>query len=113
MFEKIKENWQKRIEKNTFKSEMYYKDKKGKLHTEWVFIKRSLLPLGDWARVYPPIKENGKLHLINLIFGGRRNLIKLIFILIIVAAVLIQFKENFNVIESLREQCMPYLENLM
>ena len=118
MFKKIKKNWQKKIERNAFKSELKYINREGiKLLnkgtpmselpdsvrvTENVIFKRSLLPLGDWGRIYPPIKENGKLSLTNLIFGGWRNLIYLIAILIIVGLVFIQFKENFETIEALK-----------
>ena len=118
MFEKIKKNWQKKIERNAFKSELKYINREGikllnsgtpmselpnkVIVTEDVIWKRSLLPLGDWGRIYPPIKENGKLSLTNLIFGGWRNLVKLIAILTIVALVFIQFKDNFNTIETLK-----------
>ena len=120
MFEKIKENWQKRIKRNAFKSTLVYTNKKGvKLMKEGVafedlpentkikeesYFKRSLLPLGDWARIYPPLNEDGrKINWVNLIFGGRRNLIKLIIILGIIAMVFMQFYDNFILIESLRE----------
>jgi hypothetical protein len=99
MFERIKENWQKRIEKNAISSSLTYIDKKGIEHNERVIFKRSLLPLGDWARIYPPIDENGKVSWINLIFGGKRNLIKLIAILLVVGFALMQFKDNFAMIE--------------
>lgn len=119
MFEKIKRNWQKKIERNALKSILVHTNQKGiKLMkegvafedlpndtkiTEDVYFKRSLLPLGDWARIYPPINENGKLNLVNLIFGGRRNLIKLIIILFIIAMVFMQFYDNFTMIEALKE----------
>lgn len=120
MFEKIKRNWQKRIERNAFKSQLTYATGKGirlmkkgysfdelpaeyKV-TEEVIFKRSTLPLGDWSRIYPPIDENGKLNYINLIFGGKKNLIKLIAILSIVALVLLQSYQDFQLIQILTEK---------
>jgi hypothetical protein len=123
MFEKIKENWQKRIERNAFKSTLTYLNRDGiKLMkegykyedlpdnckvTEEVIFKRSLLPLGDWTRIYPPLKENGRLNLFNLIFGGKRNFIKLIIVLLIAAFVFLQFYNNFQYIEILKTCTIP------
>ena len=117
MFKRIKENWKKKIERNAFKSMLTYINRKGiemlnkgtplenlpedTKVTEKVYIKRSLLPLGDWARIYPPISENGKINLINLIFGGKKNLIKLIIILVILGMFFIQFYDNFEEIKRL------------
>lgn len=119
MFNKIKEKWQKRIERNAFKSTLTYINKRGIKFlkegnalenlpekfkvTEEVIFKRSLIPLGDWSRIYPPIDENGKINWVNLLFGGKKNLVKLIIILIIIGLVLFQFAENFKLIESLTE----------
>lgn len=118
MFERIKENWQKKIERNAIKSVLTHANKQGvklmkegvsfedlpdnaKL-TETVYFKRSLLPLGDWSRIYPPINEDGSINILNLVFGGKRNLIKLIGVLGIIAMVIIQFYNNFEMIESLK-----------
>ena len=104
----IKENWQKKIEKNAFKSTLSYTDKKGAVHTENVIFKRSTAPLGDWTRIYPPIDENGRINKINLWFGGWRNLVKTLLIMILVLLVLMQFKENFATIDywkNLAEIC--------
>jgi len=119
MFEKIKEKWNKRIQRNAISSVLTHANKNGiKLMkqgktleelpdnykvTEKVFFKRSVLPLGDWTRIYPPVSEDGRrVNLLNLIFGGRRNLIKLIILLAIIGFVFLQFYENFTVIETLR-----------
>ncbi len=119
MFEKIKENWNKRIQRNAIKSVLTHANKEGiKLMKdgmtleelpndckviEKVYFKRSLLPLGDWARIYPPLNENEKVNWMNLIFGGKRNFVKLILILGIIAMVILQLYNDFNVIESLRK----------
>lgn len=81
----FKEKLQKKIEKNTVKSELSWTDGSGDVHTEEVLLKRSRLPLiGDWGRIYPPIEERGdgslKVNWANFFFGGKKNLIKLIII---------------------------------
>jgi len=97
------ERIQERIEKNTVKSMLSWKDNDGTVHMEEVLLKRSKMPvMGDWARIYPPIDEAGKINWINLIFGGKRNLIKLIVVLAIVGMVLLQFKELFVHIEAIK-----------
>lgn len=118
MFEKIKENWQKKIERNAIKlNGVTYVTRKGikllnrgvpysqlpeeTIVTEDIIIKRSVLPAGDWGIIKPPIKENGKLSLTNLIFGGWRNLIKLIVILTIIGFAFAQYYTDFNTIEAL------------
>jgi hypothetical protein len=103
----IKEKWYKKIQKNCFESELEYVDKKGNIHKETVFFKRSLLPIwGDWGRINPPFEEdengNVKTKWINLIFGGWKNFITLVFILIIVGMVLIQFRTNYTYIDYLQ-----------
>lgn len=118
MFEKIKAKWNERIQRNAFKSKLEYVNREGiKLMNhgtleenlpahvkvqEEVYFKRSMLPLGDWKRIYPPIKENGKVHLVNLIFGGWRNLVWLLLTLGIIAMLIMQFINDWTVIETLR-----------
>lgn len=80
----IKERWQRRIEKNAVISDISWTDRRGKRHEEHVIIKRSQMPLvGDWARIYPPIDEDGKINWINLIFGGKQNFFRLLIVMII------------------------------
>jgi len=77
MFEKLKQDMLKKIETDAVKSE---------LNGETVYLKKSRIPLvGDWARIYPPVNENGSWNIPNLIFGGKKNLIKLIIVLVIIA----------------------------
>jgi hypothetical protein len=65
-------------------------------------MKRNSMPIiGDWARIYPPVNENGSWNIYNLIFGGKKNLIKLLIIFGIVALVLIGFYELLSQLESL------------
>ncbi len=107
MIERIKENWRKRIERNAFRSDLTWKDKKGIEHTEVVYFKRSQMPfvdLGDWARIYPPVNEYNRISWANLIFGGKKNLIKLLIVFGIVVMALLEFNNLFNVIDALREQ---------
>lgn len=76
-----KKKIQRKIEENTVKSTLTWKDKNGE-HEEVVLLKRSKLPLvGDWARIYPILNEDGSWNYVNLLFGGKKNLIKLILIL--------------------------------
>jgi len=109
MLENIKRKWQKRIEKNAFKSTLTYTDPKGKQKTEKVYFKRSQFPFfewfGDWGRIYPPINEDESVNRMNLWFGGWRNLIKLLLLLGLIALVLFQFYTDFTVIEHLKEVC--------
>lgn len=112
MIERIKENWRKRIERNAFKSSLTWKDAKGREHNETVYFKRSQTPfidIGDWARIYPPINEYNKVSWTNLIFGGKKNLIKLIIIGSIVGATLLGFNAAFNYIEYLKELIPPQI----
>ena len=107
MFEKLKENLLARIERDAYKSEFTYKQKlDSKPITETVYMKRSNTPLtGDWQRIYPPVNENGSWNIINLVFGGKKNLIKLLFVSGLIALVLFGFNEVFNYIEVLKETC--------
>ena len=110
MLDKIKAKWQKRIEKNCFKSTLRYTDRHGKVYEEEVYFKRSQPPFierfGDWGRIYPPLKENGtKVAWLNFFIGGWRNFVKLLIVLVIVAMVVLQFDANFTTIETLRNAC--------
>lgn len=98
----FKEKLQQKIEQNAIKSNLTWTDKKGYKHQEEVLLKRSRAVLGDWNRIYPPIDEEGNIKWINLIFGGYKNLIKLIAITAIVGMVLYQFKANFEYIQYLK-----------
>lgn len=113
MFEKFKQRIQEKIEKNTIKSTLHWTDKEGKVYEEEVLLKRSRMPLiGDWVRIYPPINEDGSINWINLVFGGKKNFIKLLLIFAIIAMVLLQFNELFNVIKALREEpCFKFCLN--
>jgi hypothetical protein len=121
MFEKIKEKWSERIQRNAVESELTHVTREGiKLLkkgvkyedlprktkvTEKVFLKRSLLPLGDWARIYPPLNENGtRIKLFNLLFGGWRNLIRLIVILSIIGFIIVQYYQDITYIAYLKDQ---------
>ena len=115
MFERLKRQLLERVQKNCVEiPDVTYVDKNGVTHTETILLKRSDLPLvGDWVRVYPPVeeKEDGtlKFNLINLFFGGKKNLIRLIILMGIGAMVLFAFKELFNQYEALASACKPFL----
>lgn len=107
MFDNLKEKLLDRIERDAVKSEMTYKPTKdSEPITETVYMKRSKLPLvGDWARIYPPVNEDNTWNIVNLVFGGKKNLIKLLLVLGLVAVVLLGFNEMFNYISVLEETC--------
>ena len=110
MFEKLKEVMLERQERDSVKSMMTYRPKKKEEQTitEEVIMKRSKLWLvGDWGRVYPPVNENGTWNIANLLFGGRKNLIKLLIIGAIVAMILFEFSNLFNYMETLKDSYQP------
>lgn len=116
MFEKLKTRLLDRIERDAVKSEMTYTPvlfltgKKGNPITETVYAKRSKLPLvGDWARIYPPVNEDMSWNFINLIFGGKKNLIKLIFVAGLIGIVLLGYNELFGYIETLKVSCVQQI----
>lgn len=96
-----------RIERDAIRSKCTYSMKiDSEPITETVYMKRSKTPLvGDWQRIYPPVNEDNSWNLINLIFGGKKNLIRLLFVSGLVALVLFGFSETFHYIEILREAC--------
>lgn len=108
MFELLKQKMLERQERDSVKSLLTYRPDKNSNETitEEVIMKRSKLPLvGDWGRVYPPVNEDGSWNIPNLLFGGRKNLIKLILIGIVVAMVIMGYKDLFNYISVLEETC--------
>ena len=111
MFEKLKQSLLERIERDAVKSEMTYRFKKNSEPiTETVYMKRSKTPLtGDWQRIYPPVNEDGSWNIINLIFGGKKNLIRLICVGGIIAMVLFGFNEMFKYIDYLKELIPPQI----
>lgn len=80
----IKETLRKRIEKNCVKSTLTYEKRNGEQVTEEVLLKRSRMPLvGDWGRIYPPLNEDNSWNFMNALFGGKKNLYKLIIMIAI------------------------------
>lgn len=111
MFEKLKQNLLDRIERDAVKSEMtYHPTRDSEPITETVYMKRSKTPLtGDWQRIYPPVNEDGSWNIINLIFGGKKNLYRLLMVAGIVVIVLLGFNATFNYIEALKETCVQQI----
>lgn len=82
----LKQKLQERIERDAVRSTLSYTDSSGNEITEDVLLKRSKIPLvGDWGRIYPPLNEDGSWNIANALFGGKKNLIKLISIMLILA----------------------------
>ena len=96
MFEKIKNVIKKKIEEGTIKSY---------LDGEIVYLKKSKLPIigGEWSQVHLPLNEDDTWNIPNLLFGGWRNLAKLLVILFIVGFVVLQMVNDMNIIKSLLE----------
>ena len=94
VFDKLKETLMKRIQQNSIKSELTYIDKEGIEHTETVYLKHGKSKWDNWHSVELPIdEETKKWKVANALFGGKRNLIKLIFYLVIVALFFLSYKE--------------------
>jgi hypothetical protein len=97
----FKENIKRKIEQNCVKSEL-----KG----EVVYLKKSKMPIiGDWSRIYPPINEDDKINWVNLIFGGKRNLIKLLVMIGVVALFFLAYREIASQYTLLRN--LPCVQN--
>lgn len=120
VLETLKQNIQARTERNAIKSTLTWNKTKmirgkrilKKSITETVYLKRSrILFVGDWGRIHPIVIENSdgelKWKISNFIFGGRRNLIKLITVLGIVYFAFQGFQEIFSQYEALRMVCEP------
>lgn len=58
-----------------------------RLEGKYVYLKKSSLfgLLKEWRVIYPPVDpETGKWDMVNLIFGGKSNMVKTIFVVVIV-----------------------------
>lgn len=95
-------NWKEKmllkIEQNCVKSTL-----DGKV----VYLKKSKIPIfgGEWKEIHPPVNEDLSVNWINLIFGGRRNLMRLILLGAIVTMVILQFRENYRILGQAIECC--------
>lgn len=104
MFENLKQWMLRRLERDSIKSE---------LDGEVVYMKKSKLPIlgGGWVQIHPPVNEDNSWNLVNLVFGGWRNLKILIVMLVLVGMILYAFKNVFTQYEALRnlpcvQQCL-------
>lgn len=80
----LKEKIQGKIEKNAVKSEIGGEEvilRKGSIFS-WIPILGEYMK--EWHQIYPAINEDGSYNIPNILFGGWRNLIKLVFILLII-----------------------------
>ena len=66
------------------------------LEEEVVYLKKSILSLNDWVRIYPPINEDESINWINVVFGGKKNFIKLLIVLAIIGCALYGYYEVFS-----------------
>lgn len=109
MFEKLKQNMLSRIEKDCVKSIIhgrvaYLKKSAGVFELVRGFpgLKGFVQSMKEWQEINPPINEDGSWNIKNAIFGGKKNLMLLIAMLIIVGMVIFQFWINFDYIETLK-----------
>jgi hypothetical protein len=107
MLEDFKAKLKKRVEKKAIKLS---------IDGETIYLKKggilSWIPFNcfsEWGRIYMPINEDGSWNLPNLFFGGWKNLIKLILVLLLAAMILSQFYSDFQIISKLQETCTPIL----
>jgi len=112
MLEKFKETLIKRIEQNSVKSELKYKDRDGVEHTEVVYLKRGKGKHSEWHQCYLPInEETKKWHIPNALFGGTRNLIRLLIYLGIFAFFMYAIKEAYVNYETIMN--LPCVQNCL
>ncbi|MCK9429501.1 MAG: hypothetical protein M0R17_05815 [Candidatus Omnitrophica bacterium] len=112
MFENLKQKLMEKIEKNSCEANLTYKDIEGVEHTELVRMKKSLTPLGDWHRIYVPIDpETNKWNVPNALFGGKKNMFKLIGWLILAGLFFLAFKEIGSNYEALAN--LPCVKNCL
>lgn len=71
------ENFKQKLRKQTLKRCVI-----ADLDGEEVYLKKGGF-LKEWGRIYPTVSNENKINWVNLIFGGWRNLIKLIFVMLI------------------------------
>lgn len=106
MLDNLKKDFKNRIEKNAVKSVMSWEDSEGNIQTEVVYMKRSRIPIiGDWGRIYPVVNEDNTWNIMNLIFGGRRNFIKLAIIVGLIGLLFYGISDIFH-------QCEVVANNL-
>lgn len=84
MFESLKEGFKKKIEDKAIKSTLV----NPKTNQEEIVYLRYGGLISDWGRVYPVVNEDGSWNLTNLIFGGKKNLIRLAILLGLIALAL-------------------------
>lgn len=91
MFENLKKDIHSKIAKNTIVSN---------LNGETVLMKYGGFPgMKDWHRIYPPVIEvdgNLKWVPVNLIFGGRRNVVRLLYLILFAGIVFYGISSLFH-----------------
>ena len=105
---KIKAKLLEKYEREAIKiPNLTWSKKNGESFTEDVVIKRSrLFWIGDWGRIYPLVDETGKWNWVNAIFGGYKNFIKTIIVLVIISLFFLGYYEVFSSFEAYKEACV-------
>lgn len=71
---------------------------------EKVYLRRDWL---GWKQVYP-VKQDGKFNYMNLLFGGKRNLIFLILLIILVSLIYLGVQELNSGLKEIAEDPCSY-----
>lgn len=94
------------IGNQTHKDKMNPQIKKVEVDGQAVYLRNSNIPLiGGWGVVHPIKDDNNKIVWVNLIFGGKANLFKLIIIFLLVASVLYGIYDYKQQVQVLLDQC--------
>ena len=78
------------------------------MNGEQLHLKKS--KLFGWRVVHPIKDENGKVNTVNLLFGGKGNLITLIFIMIVMASILVGVNMMMDSCNKFTEHPENYIE---
>ncbi len=105
-FEKLKLRYLRRLKKKSVISELngrkIYLSKGSFL--SWIPILGKKME--EWSQIYPAVdEETMKINWINLVVGGKRNLMKLLIVFGIAGMVFMQLDELFRVLEQAVECC--------
>jgi hypothetical protein len=97
MFESLKEKLRSKIENNSIKSTLT-NPKNG--DTEVVYLRYGGI-IRDWGRIYPPVNEDGSWNIANLVFGGKKNVYRLLIALGLAALALYGVYDIFHSMQSI------------
>lgn len=77
---------------------------------EKIYFKKDIF---GYRMVYPSTNEDGKINWMNLMFGGKRNLLFLLFVLLIVALLALGINEMLEPVRIVFENPQAYCDSLV